>query len=235
MLEIVGLEKRFGGRTVLAGLSLSVGRGASVALLGGNGCGKTTTLRCVAGLALPDAGRISVCGIDALAEGKRARGRLSFLPQKSAFPATLSVRETLEIVARLRGQSDEDVAAELAECELADLAGRSVCALSGGERQRLGLAAAFLPRVDLYLFDEPTASLDPRALEIFRRRARRLTADGRAVLFTTHVEADVEALATRVEVLEGGRLESAAGTPFFRRPAARSGGAVLAGPWSAGR
>ncbi|HMF08266.1 MAG TPA: ABC transporter ATP-binding protein [Thermoanaerobaculia bacterium] len=235
MLEIVGLEKSFQGRRVLSGLDLRVSPGESVALLGGNGSGKTTTLRAIAGLVIPDAGTIRVDGLDAVGQGKRARRCLSFLPQKSVFPATLSVRETLQVAARLRGQPEEDVAAELEHCELADLAGRSVAELSGGERQRLGLAVAFLARVGLYLFDEPTASLDPRALEIFRRRARNLADHGRAVLFTTHVAADVETLATRVELLEEGRLASSKQAAFFPRAAARMpGGAVLSGPWRRG-
>jgi heme ABC exporter ATP-binding subunit CcmA len=232
MLEIVGLEKSFQGRRVLSGLDLKVSAGESVALLGGNGSGKTTTLRAIAGLVIPDAGSICLDGVDAVADGKRARRRLSFLPQKSVFPNTLSVRETLQIAARLRGQPEEDVAAELEHCELDGLADRSVSQLSGGERQRLGLAVAFLARVGLYLFDEPTASLDPRALEIFRRRARDLADHGRAILFTTHVEADVETLATRVENLEEGSLTKSKGAVFFPRVAPRStGGSVLAGPW----
>jgi ABC-2 type transport system ATP-binding protein len=88
---------------------------------------------------------------------------------------------------------------------------------------------------DLYLFDEPSANLDPRALSIFLRRARRLAEDGRGVLFTTHVAADVESLATRVEVLSEGRLESQA---TVRRSALRSasaGSSIVMGPWSRGR
>src|SRR6185503_4644611 len=99
MLAIAGLCKAFGGRRVLDGLDLQVEPGESVALLGANGSGKTTTLRCVVGLAHPDRGRIEVAGIDVRLNSVAARTRLSYLPQKSVFPATLSVRETLEVVA----------------------------------------------------------------------------------------------------------------------------------------
>jgi ABC-type multidrug transport system ATPase subunit len=94
--------------------------------------------------------------------------------------------------------------------------------LSGGQRQRLGLAVAFLPDVPLYLFDEPSAHLDTAALDLVVRRARRLRVDGRTIVFTTHVAADVEALATRVERLVDGRRVSGWTAPHVLAGAARS-------------
>lgn len=206
MLEVVGLEKRFAGRAVLRGVDLSVRAGECVALLGGNGSGKTTTLSSVVGLTIPDAGEIRVGGIDARREPKNARRLLSYLPQKSVFPATLSAREALDVVARLRGIPAARVDEEIERCELAGVCDRSVAVLSGGERQRLGLAVAFLPDAGLSLFDEPTANLDPQALAIFFRRVTALCRQGGAILFTTHVRADVETAATRSVVLSDGRI-----------------------------
>jgi ABC-type multidrug transport system ATPase subunit len=206
VLEIVGLEKSFSGRKVLSGLDLSVAAGECVALLGGNGSGKTTTLRSVVGLTIPDAGQIRVDGLDARRDPKSALGRLSFLPQKSVFPATLTAREALEVVAALRGISAARVEEEIERCALASVADRSVAVLSGGERQRLGLAVALLPDAKLSLFDEPTANLDPQALSIFFRRVADLRQAGRAILFTTHVRADVETVATRAVFLAEGRI-----------------------------
>lgn len=206
MLEIVELRKSFAGREVLRGIDLSVGGGECVALLGGNGSGKTTTLRSVVGLTIPDAGEIRVDGIDARLDGKWARRRLAFLPQKSVFPATLTTREALDVVARLRELPASRVEEEIARCALDAVADRSVATLSGGERQRLGLAVAFLPDASVCLFDEPTANLDPQALAIFFRRMSDLRRQGRAILFTTHVLADVEALATRAVLLDGGKI-----------------------------
>jgi ABC-type multidrug transport system ATPase subunit len=219
VLEIRGLAKSFEGRTVLDGIDLTVGAGESVALLGANGSGKTTTLRCVVGLTVPDAGRILVDGVDALREGERARRRLSYMPQRCAFPATLRVREAIAVVARLRGCGEGRDAAELAACGLAEAAGRFVGELSGGQRQRLALAIALLPDVPLYLFDEPSANLDAGSLDVFRRRARALRADGRTVLFTTHAQEDVDALASRVVRLQDGRpaADGDAGVPAVVR------------------
>lgn len=206
MLRISDLKKSFGGHRVLAGVDLEVAAGESVALLGGNGCGKTTTLSAIVGLAVPDAGEIFVDGVDARSLPKEARRRMSFLPQKSHFPATLTARETLEAVARLRGLNGSRVEEEIDFFELP--AGQSVATLSGGQRQRLALAAALLPDVPLFLFDEPSANLDPRSLGLFLGRARALRAEGKALLFTTHVSSDVESLATRVAILNEGRIEA---------------------------
>jgi ABC-2 type transport system ATP-binding protein len=215
MLTISGLSKTFGGRRVLDGLALHVGAGESVALLGANGSGKTTTLRCVMGLARPDAGTITIAGLDLTAAG--ARARVSYLPQTSVFPPTLTVRETLDVVARIRGLQHSAVDRELETCGLAVLADAAVGHLSGGERQRLAIAVAFLPAVDLYLFDEPSASLDPAASRMLFQRARQLARDGRTLLFTTHVPADIRHLASRIVLLENGRVESDAGSAFELR------------------
>jgi len=208
MLALTGVTKTFGSRTVLDRLDLEMAAGESTALLGANGSGKTTTLRCIAGLARADAGRIVVGGIDVVRDPIGARARFSYLPQRPVFPPTLTVRETLTLVARLRGLNPRGVDDELEACGLSALAGSDVGQLSGGERQRLAIAVAFLPDVDLYLFDEPSANLDPVASRMLFARARRLRDEGRALLFTTHVPADVRHLATRVVVLRDGRIQN---------------------------
>ena len=218
MLTLTGVTKTFGERRVLDGLDLEIGAGESVAMLGANGSGKTTTLRCIVGLARPNAGRIAIGGIDLARDSIRARARLSYLPQKSVFPPTLTVRETLAVVARLRGiAAGGAVDRELDSCGLAALADRGVGHLSGGERQRLAMAVAFLPSVDVYLFDEPSANLDPVASRLLFRRARQLKRDGHTLLFTTHIPADVRHLATRIVLLRDGRIESEAAGQFELR------------------
>jgi ABC-type multidrug transport system ATPase subunit len=217
MLKLSGLSKSFNGRRILDGLDLEVAAGESVALLGANGSGKTTTLRCVVGLARPDAGRIAIGGADIVRDPIGARRRLSYLAQKSAFPLTLTVRETLAVVARLRGAGAGTIDRELDSCGLAHLADRGVVHLSGGERQRLAMAVAFLPSVDLYLLDEASSSLDPGALRILFRRARQLKREGRTLVFTTHIPADVRHLATRVVLLRDGRIEADAAGEFELR------------------
>lgn len=217
MLTLSGITKSYGRRRVLDALDLTIEPGESVAMLGANGSGKTTTLRTIVGLARADAGSIHVAAIDAARRPLEARRHISYLPQRSAFPATLTVREALTIVARLRGLGRAAVDRELDACGLTPYADEGVGHLSGGEHQRLAMAVAFLPAVDLYLFDEPTASLDPAASRLLFQRARQLTREGRTLLFTTHVPADVRHLATRIVLLRNGRIESDAAGAFELR------------------
>jgi ABC-type multidrug transport system ATPase subunit len=208
MLTLSGVTKSFGGRRVLDGLDLDVAAGESTALLGANGSGKTTTLRCIVGLARPDGGRVVIGGIDLARDPRAARTRLSYMAQKAAFPQTLTVRETLAVVARLRGVAARVVDREIEACGLGAVADRGVGLLSGGERQRLAIAVAFVPDVDVYLFDEPSANLDPSASRMLFDRARQMRREGRTLLFTTHVPADVRHLATRILLLRDGRIHA---------------------------
>jgi ABC-type multidrug transport system ATPase subunit len=206
MIEFIGLHKSYGARAVLSNASLRVRGGASVALVGANGSGKTTTLRCAIGLARPVSGHILIDGIDMTARPCDARTRLSYLAQRTDFPGTLTVREILKVVADLRRAGARTVEREIALCGLSDLAGRTVGRLSGGERQRIAIAALFIPDVPAYLLDEPTTNLDPLGVQFLVTRLAAAKDEGRAVLLTTHTAAGLEELATEVVQLRDGRI-----------------------------
>lgn len=205
-VEVAGLVKRFGAVTAVDGVTFRVGRGETVALLGPNGSGKTTTLKCAAGLLRPDAGAVRMAGFDLGRAHREARRRFTFLPQQPSFAAALTAREVVAFHARLRRLPAARVEAAL---ELAGLDGeageRRVAELSGGMRQRLSLAVAELPEVEAMLLDEPTAALDPEAALAFRELARGWRRAGRALLLSTHRLTDVQELADRVVVLVGGK------------------------------
>jgi ABC-type multidrug transport system ATPase subunit len=209
MLHVSGLEKAFAGHPILRRVDLAVHATEAVALVGANGSGKTTTLRSIVGLTLPDRGSIRVGGIDVRRQPREARRLMSYMPQRPVFPDTLTVREILNTVAQLRAISAHRVDEELAACGLDAIADHRVAELSGGERQRVALASALLPAVKLYLFDEPSASLDVAATALLVGRVTALRAQGCAVLFTTHVTHDLDALATRVERISEGRCPTA--------------------------
>lgn len=213
-----GLVKRFGSVVAADHVSFAVERGETVALLGPNASGKTTILRCVAGLLRPDAGSIEIDGYDLDRHYRLSRSRFAFVPQEAVFPSTLTAREVLEFHARLRGLDRERVEAALSLGGLAgDDAKKSAGALSGGMRQRLSLAVAGLGEVGLLLLDEPTASLDPEAALAFRERAQGWRREGRALLLSTHVLTDVEELADRVVVLVDGAVIIDQGREELRR------------------
>ncbi len=199
-----------GGVTALDRVSLTVPRGTVLGLLGPNGAGKSTLLRVLATLQRPDAGSVSVMGIDALTDAQRARAHLGFLPQDFGFPLALTPLELLDHFARLKGYGSaaerrDVVAMMLDRLNLWPDRARPVRDLSGGMKQRLGIAIALLGAPDVLIVDEPTVSLDPTE----RHRVHDLImelADARAVLLSSHLVADVEALCHSTMVLHQGRV-----------------------------
>lgn len=211
-VDLFDVHKAYGGRAILNGATLRVTGGEAVALIGANGSGKTTTIRCVAGLRRFDRGQIRVGGLDPLTNARAVRSMLSYLPQRMDFPQTLTVREILHVTARLRGLSDAPVERELSLWGLAKLASRTVSTLSGGERQRVALAVLLMPDVPIYLLDEPTASLDVVSARQLGDRLSALREAGCALVFTTHVAADLDRLATGTAILRHGRITAASGS-----------------------
>jgi Cu-processing system ATP-binding protein len=206
VISFRAFSKRFGAHCAVVDLELEVGRGEVVALLGPNGSGKTTTLKAAAGLIEPSAGEVLVGDPPRPARAAAARASLSFLPQRVAFPESLSGREVLEFYRALREVPAGRVDAVLRFAALNGSSGRAVGTYSGGMVQRLGLAVALLPDAPLVLLDEPTAALDPDGLCAFYGLVERARGEGRTVFFTSHQLGDVERLADRFAVLVEGRL-----------------------------
>jgi len=207
MIAITGLTKAYGATRVLHDLSLSVGAGQVALLVGANGCGKSTTLRLLAGLTTPDAGRIVLAGHDAGVDPVAARAGLSFLPQSPRFHERLTVAQILTFYARLRGlpASRVDIVAErwgLTE-HLRVQTGR----LSGGTRQRLGVAVLDLPDAPILVLDEPSLSLDPDWRQALQDHLRRVAAAGRTVLVATHLLGEWNGQADRCLVIDKGHVE----------------------------
>ncbi len=206
MIRFLAMSKSFGAQRAVESLSLTVRAGEVVALLGPNGSGKTTSLKAAAGLLRPSSGQVLVGepGLPASLPG--ARRVLSFLPQKVAFPDSLTGREVVEFYRRLRRVAPARTDEVLRVAALNGAAGRQVGTYSGGMTQRLGLAVAALPEAPVLLLDEPTSSLDADGLCAFYGLVEHRRQHGQTVLFTSHQWGDVERLADRVAVLVDGRL-----------------------------
>ena len=206
MIRYERFTKRFENVTAVDDLSLDIGRGEIVALLGPNGSGKTTTLKAAAGLLTPTSGSVLVGDPARPASDPCGRRAISYLPQRVSFPDALTGREVVEFYRRLRGiaagRSDE----VLRFASLNGASNRSVGTYSGGMIQRLGLAVAALPQSEVLLLDEPTAALDPDGLCAFYGLAIQIRTDRRTVVFTSHHLGDVERLADRFGILVGGKL-----------------------------
>src|SRR5690606_16935608 len=178
-------------------LDLSVATGNTVALIGPNGSGKTTTLKSLMGLVRPSSGRITVDGHDA-SGGPEARARLGYLPQRITFPEGSTARGVLAFHARLRGADPQTIDPLLQRVGLADAGGREVDGFSGGMRQRLGLAAALLGDPAALVLDEPSAALDPTGALMVRDILQGIRAEGTTVLLSSHDLAEVASLADQV-------------------------------------
>jgi len=208
MIKVHGLTKTFGAFTAIDDVSFDVREGETFALLGPNGSGKSTILKCIAGLIKPTAGEIAIGGVDSLKRPQEARKALSFLPQRVGFHDCLTAHEVLRFYCRLRklpASRIEDVL-HGSEFNFNGFSEKRVSELSGGMKQKLGLAVACLADAPILLLDEPTVSLDPAGAIAFRKFLTTLKENGKTIVFTSHVLADVEMLADRVAVLVDGKL-----------------------------
>ncbi len=205
MIRVINLTKKFGNITAVDGLSFEVAPAESVALWGPNGAGKTTVIRSLLGLYSAH-GKLRVNGRDVRIEGKKARAMVGYVPQELAFYSELSARDTLRFYAKLKNTPSLRAEEVLTVVGLSDQGDKPVGALSGGMKQRLALAIALLADPALLILDEPTSNLDPRARYDFISMLLQQKAEGKTLLFTSHRLEEVELLASRVLVLEQGKL-----------------------------
>lgn len=212
MIRYEDFAKSYGDVAAVEGLNLEIGAGETVALIGPNGSGKTTTLKGALGLVRPTRGRVLVDGCDVATDGRTARARLGYLPQRLTFPDGCDARAVMRFYARLRGAPGHSVDTLLARVGLTGAAARDVDGYSGGMRQRLGIALALLGAPRVLVLDEPTAALDPSGALDVRDIIAGIRADGIAVLLSSHDLTEVGAVADRIGVFVGGRLE-AIGSP----------------------
>lgn len=206
ILKVERLTKNYGNVAAVRDVSFGVEPGEVFALLGPNGSGKTTTMKCIVGLNVPTSGNVEICGINAIADPIGARRNISFLPQRVVFPETLTAREVLRFYAKLRGLSDAGAEEGLRSAHVNGASDRPVGTYSGGMVQRLGLAVAAMAQAPVLLLDEPTASLDPQGVIRFREFVKEQRSRGTTVIFSTHLLSEVEQLADRVAVFVGGRI-----------------------------
>ena len=188
VIDVRGLTKRFGDKTVVDHFDIAVPRGAIYGFLGPNGSGKTTTIRMICGLLTPDEGEGTCLGFDVRRDAARIKERVGYMTQKFSYYEDLSIRENLDFVARMYrlDRRRQRVDAALEDLGLADRQKQLAGSLSGGWKQRLALAACLLHEPDLLLLDEPTAGVDPKARRDFWDEIRRLSAKGVTVLVSTH-------------------------------------------------
>lgn len=193
-IDVAGVTKRFGDKTVVNAIDLRVRRGEIYGFLGPNGSGKTTFIRMLCGLLTPDAGTGTCLGYDVRAQQAEIKRHVGYMTQKFSYYEDLSIRENLDFIARLYAVPDRRAAVQhsLERLGLVNRSHQLAGQLSGGWKQRVALAACLIHQPQLLLLDEPTAGVDPKARREFWDEIHRLAADGLTVLITTHYMDEAE-------------------------------------------
>ncbi|MGE5168839.1 MAG: ATP-binding cassette domain-containing protein [Rudaea sp.] len=210
ILRVEGLRKRYGDQEVVRGISFAIQRGECFGLLGPNGAGKTTTLRCCLGLIDPDEGTIELLGETVPKAAREARVRVGVVPQMDNLDPDFTVRENLLVYGRYFRLGQAELERRIPHLlDFAGLAGKaqtSIRTLSGGMKRRLTLARALVNDPELLILDEPTTGLDPQARHLIWDGLRQLVKQGKTILLTTHFMDEAERLASRLAVIDHGRM-----------------------------
>jgi len=210
VLETKNLTKRYNGFTAVDSLNLSVKEGEVFGLLGPNGAGKTTTILMLLGLTEPSAGQVRVLGFDPARQPLSVKARTGYMPDQVGFYDDLTARENLAYIALLneipRSEAARRIDEALARVKLSDVADKRVATFSRGMRQRLGLADVLIKQPRLIIMDEPTQGLDPELAREFLGMIRALKEEGIAILLSSHLLHQVQAVCDRVGLFSRGRM-----------------------------
>jgi ABC-2 type transport system ATP-binding protein len=210
MIEVHGLVKTYGAKRAVDGVSFVVRRGDILGFLGPNGAGKSTTMKLITGFLRPDAGRATVDGIDVAADPVGVKRRLGYLPESAPAYPEMTVEEFLDFIADVRGfraaaPRRAQVDRAVALTHLGAVRKQTIETLSKGFKQRVGFAQALLHDPPVLVLDEPTDGLDPNQKNEVRALIKRMSAE-KAVILSTHILEEVEAICNRVIIISRGRV-----------------------------
>ncbi len=247
ILEAAALTKDYGRFRALSGLTLEVGPGEIVGLLGPNGSGKSTALRSFLGFLRPTSGSARVAGFDCWSQSVEARRRVAYLPGELRLYDSMTGRQLVRFLGKLRGETPGPEVDALAR-KLDIDPDRRLTELSSGMKRKVALLTVLVPRVPLIILDEPTNTLDPSMRDELLAQLLSAKSAGKAVLFSSHVLQEVEAVCDRVAVLRKGELVHLQGLGELRKgrhvsaklpgatpPTGPDGDALPAGAVTAGR
>ena len=225
MLEVKNLVKRFGSFEAVKGISFTVAKGEVLGFLGPNGAGKSTTMRMITGFLPPTSGTASICGHDVLQDPVGAKQCLGYLPESAPSYRAMTVRDFLRFIAEARGFYGKAAKARVdgvvEKARLAPVVNKTIETLSKGYRQRTCFAQAILHDPAVLIMDEPTDGLDPNQKQTVREMIKEMAAE-KAIVISTHILEEVDAVCTRALVIADGQIK-ADGTPAQLRAMDPSG------------
>jgi len=206
MLEVKELKKNFGDFAAVKGVSFTVAAGEVLGFLGPNGAGKSTTMRMITGFLPPTSGTAVIDGHDVTSDPIAAKAALGYLPESAPSYKAMTVKDYLKFIAEMRGMKNVRTAVEdvIAKAKLEPVVGQTIETLSKGYRQRTAFAAAIIHDPKVLIMDEPTDGLDPNQKFTVRAMIREMAAQGKAIIISTHILEEVDAVCSKVVVIADG-------------------------------
>ncbi|MBA4153552.1 ABC transporter ATP-binding protein [Flavobacterium sp.] len=205
MIEIKNLTKKFGKLNVLHDVSLSCKKGECIALIGPNGCGKTTLIKTILGMVLPDSGFIKF-NKKSIVKEYLYRSSIGYMPQIGRYPDTMTIGGVVEMIKAIRNTNEELDEELWHSFELDKMANKQMRTLSGGTTQKVSATLAFLFNPDVLILDEPTAGLDPLASEILKDKIIKEKEKGKLILITSHLLSELDDLVTEIIFMQEGNI-----------------------------
>ncbi|MCG9900150.1 MAG: ABC transporter ATP-binding protein [Sediminibacterium sp.] len=207
MIQIEHVYKQFGKMEVLHDIKLTLGKGQAIALIGPNGCGKTTLLKSILRMVIPTKGNIFFEGNDIASTGDHYREKIGYMPQIGRYPDNMKIGQVIETIQSLRSnvlKLDEDL---IDNYHLKQLYHKRMSTLSGGTRQKVSAVLSFLFNPTVLILDEPTAGLDPIAAEILKEKILSARQEGKLILITSHLLAELDELISEVIFMQDGSVK----------------------------
>ncbi len=206
MIEIQNLTKSFKKFTALEQVNLHLKKGETIALIGPNGCGKTTLIKCLLGLNVVEQGEIKILG-SSIKDQYDYRKNIGYMPQIGRYPENMTIEQTIQLIKESRNVKDQELDFELLEAfELQKIYDKKMRTLSGGTRQKVSAVLAFLFNPPIIILDEPTAGLDPLASEILKMKILKEKEKGKLILITSHLLNDLDHVISEIVFMNEGKV-----------------------------
>ncbi len=206
MIKFENVNKRFGKLQALNNIQIHCKQGESIALLGPNGCGKTTLIKSILNMVVPDSGSIEILGVKVSGDCSY-RQKIGYMPQIGRYPENMTVKQVMDTILSLRANEETKDLSLYESFRIGEILDKRMGTLSGGTRQKVSAVLAFLFNPDILILDEPTAGLDPLAAEILKEKMIQKRNEGKLILITSHLLSELEDVVSQVIFMQDGSIQ----------------------------